>query len=123
MSQRRGPPHLLHSKMNIMEPLTEKILLEKITALQRTVSQLEEQLDASQSLSLERLLGPLRARQVVLVHVGKDKEDTLLDIAVDCGQQVSEGIRSALFDLNHAPVSPEVRHAMQKAFNNGMNRF
>ncbi len=78
-----------------MNEVTERILTETIERLETRVKQLESALRASESVSLDAALGPLRARQAILLFIGNGPADGFLD---DVDRKMGAEIARALRD-------------------------
>ena len=77
-----------------------------------------------QSPTLGAMLGPLRLRQIVLLHIGTEDPATLVEtLSEEFGSWgVNQAIRH-LFLLNNALCSDELREQFRAIFNNGMCKF
>jgi hypothetical protein len=103
----------------VLETLTEKIQRQE-----RLIHQLHADLSRARELSIHRVFGQLRLRGAVLLYVGHDEAKLLRDIDEEFGgDDASRDVSSALFVLDNAPVAPDVKDAIRKAVNGGMNRW
>ena len=106
-----------------MEAVTEKVLVEKIQSQERRIALLEQELLTARKASVDAMLGQLRLRETVLVHVGKDADAFKEKLAQDYGSDMALHVAKHLFNMNNAPVPIECRDTMLNAFNHGMNRW
>ncbi|MBW5286774.1 hypothetical protein [Burkholderia gladioli] len=88
------------------------------------MKQLELALRASESVSLDAALGPLRSRQAILLFIGNGPADGLIDeVDRKMGAEIARALSHHLFVLDNAPLSPVHRDAVRAVFQCGMNRF
>lgn len=106
-----------------MNDVVLETLAEKIQRQASFIKQLEADLEQAQKTSVEKMLGQLRLREAVLLYVGQDLDNFKVQIAKAFGDEVAGAVSNSLFVLDTAPVPPEVREAIRKATNRGMNRW
>lgn len=102
----------------VLETLTEKIQRQE-----RFIAQLQAELQQARQASVDTMLGQLRLREAVLLYVGQDADNFAQQIAENFGSEVARAVSNSLFVLDNAPVPSEVRDAIRKATNRGMNRW
>lgn len=102
----------------VLETLTEKIQRQD-----RFIAELQAELQQARQASVDAMLGQLRLREAVLLYVGQDADNFAQQIAEAFGSDVARAVSNSLFVLDNAPVSSEVRDAIRKATNQGMNRW
>lgn len=114
----------IQARGNGMNEVTERILVETIERLETRVKQLESALRASESVSLDAALGPLRLRQAILLFIGNGPADGFLEeVDQKMGAEIARALSNHLFVLDNAPLSPVHRDAVRAVFQGGMNRF
>lgn len=106
-----------------MEPTTETVLVQKIEALERTVSRLQTELHEARESSIHNMVGQLRLHEAVLLYVGPDVTTFVEQLEQEYGNDTASRIASNLFNLHTAPVSQYTRDAMSRAINHGMGRW
>ncbi|MBU9388251.1 hypothetical protein KTE71_12070 [Burkholderia multivorans] len=102
----------------VIETLTEKIQRQD-----RFIAELQAELQRARQASVDAMLGQLRLREAVLLYVGQDVDNFAQQIAENFGSDVARAVSNSLFVLDNAPVPSEVREAIRKATNHGMNRW
>ncbi len=102
----------------VLETLTEKIQRQD-----RLIAELQAELQQARQASVDTMLGQLRLRESVLLYVGDDAGKFAQQIAESFGIEIARAVSASLFVLDNAPVPPEVREAIRKAFNHGMTRW
>lgn len=102
----------------------QQAMVDKVAALERQVATLQEELERNRSATLGAMLGPLRVRQVVLLHVGIESPAQLVDkLSQSFGSWAANQAIRHMFDLNDAPCSDEQREQFRAMFGNGMVKF
>lgn len=108
---------------NFAEAAAVDAMADKIAQLESQAAHLQSQLENERAATLGAMLGPLRAREIVLLNIGSDNSSKLVErLSQDFGPHVDEVIRH-LFDLNHAPCSDQKREEFRALFNKGMTKF
>lgn len=104
--------------------VAQQALAEKVVTLERQVAILQDELERTRATTLAAMLGPLRLRQIVLLHIGTESTTQLVEnLSKDFGGwAVNQAIRH-LFVLNNAPCTNEQREQFRLIFDNGMNKF
>lgn len=102
----------------VIETLTEKIQRQD-----RFIAELQAELQRARQASVDAMLGQLRLHEAVLLYVGQDVDNFAQQIAENFGSDVARAVSNSLFVLDNAPVPSEVREAIRKATNHGMNRW
>lgn len=103
----------------VIETLTEKIQRQD-----RFIAKLEGELRRAREASVDRMLGQLRLREAVLLYVGHDADKLISELDAEFrGHDAVHAVSSSLFVLDKAPVPTEVREAIRKAANHGMNKW
>lgn len=88
------------------------------------IAELQGELQRAREASVERMLGQLRQREAVLLYVGHDVEKLIGDLDTEFrGHDAVRVVSNSLFVLDNAPVPSEMREAIRKAANHGMNRW
>jgi hypothetical protein len=109
---------------NMTNEVVERVLAEKIEHLEKRVKQLESALREAESITLESTLGPLRAREAILLYVGHGTaDDCYVEVAAGMGVKVARAASQHLFVLNNAPLHSGEREALREVFKGGMSRF
>lgn len=99
-------------------------LTDMIRRQERFIEQLQVDLEQAREASVDRILGQLRRRETVLLHVGRDANKMLAEIDEEFGgHDVVRAVTKHLFVLDNAPVPPEVRESLRAAANRAMNRW
>ena len=98
-------------------------LTEKVQRQDRFIAELQAELLRARKASVEVMLGQLRLREAVLLYVGQDADNFAQQIAENFHGDVARAVSNSLFVLDNAPVPSEVREAVRKATNHGMNRW
>lgn len=106
-----------------MEAITERVLCQKIERLERDLEQMHARLQEARQESFVSMIGSLRLHETVLLYVGTDLAQLQAQLPQEYGPDAARRINEHLFNLNAAPLSQDCLHAMQKAFNHGMNRW
>lgn len=104
--------------------VAQQALAEKVATLERQVDALQDELELTRATTLGAMLGPLRLRQIVLLHIGTEDTAQLVEnLSRDFGSRaVNQAIRH-LFILNHAPCTSERREQFRAIFDNGLAKF
>lgn len=105
------------------DAVVETALVEKIQRLERFAVELQAELQRAREASVDTMLGQLPLREAVLLYVGQDAANFAQQIAEKFGGEVARAVSASLFVLDNAPVPSEVRDAIRKATNHGMNRW
>jgi hypothetical protein len=98
-------------------------LTERIQRQDRFIAELQAELQRAREASVGRMLGHLRLREAVLLYVGQDADKLIGDLSAEFARDVASAVSNSLFVLDKAPVPAEVRDAIRKATNHGMNRW
>lgn len=109
---------------NFAEAAAVDAMADKIAQLESQVAQLQSLLENERRATLGAMLGPLRAREIVLLYIGTGDSSGLVErLSRDFGpREVNEATRH-LFVLNQAPCSDQKREEFRALFNNGMTKF
>ena len=98
-------------------------LTRRVQEQDRTIAELLVELQLAQQASIDNMLGQLRLREAVLLYVGRDVDGLATQLTEKFGSEVARAVLNSLFVLDNAPVTTEVREAVRKATNRGMNRW
>lgn len=99
-------------------------LTEKIRRQDQFIAQLQADLELAREASLDRILGQLRLRETVLLHVGRDANKMLVEINEEFGgHDAIRAVTKYLFVLDNVPVPVQTREALRQAVDRGMNRW
>jgi hypothetical protein len=99
-------------------------LTEKIQQQGRFITELQAKLQIAREASVPTILGQLRLRGAVLLYVGHDVDTLIAGLdAKFPGHEAVHAVANSVFVLDNAPVAVEVRDAIRKATNGGMNRW
>lgn len=104
--------------------VAQQAMAEKIGALELQVAALQDELERTRATTLGAMLGPLRMRQIILLHIGtEDTAQMVENLSKDFSNSgVNQAIRH-LFVLNNAPCTNEQREQFRSIFNNGLVKF
>ena len=103
--------------------IVERTLTETVQRQERLIQQLTEELRQARNVSPRTLLGQLRLRETILLYVGNDGMKLTADLTECFGHDAMRDVSNYLFVLDNAPVSADVKDAIRKATNHGMNRW
>lgn len=98
-------------------------LAEKIELQGQQIARLQAEVEIARKASVGQLLGQLRAREAILLYVGREAEAFAQDIAQVFGSDVANDVGNSLFVLDNAPIQTDVREAIRTAAKSGMNRW
>lgn len=110
-----------------MKCLTSDVLLdtltEKIQQQECFIAELQAELQQVRQAAIGPMLGQLRLREAVLLYVGREADSFVQQLPENFGSEVARAVSTSLFVLDNAPMPAEIREAIRKATNHGMDRW
>lgn len=103
--------------------IVERSLTDTIQRQERHIQFLTDELKRARADAPDMVLGQLRLRETILLHVGGNSDKLIAGLKSCLSDEAIRVVENYVFVLDNAPVSADVKAAIREAANHGMNRW